>query len=107
MAAGGWTWLIADADGAVVGECGTKTAPSAGAVEIGYGLAAPSRGKGLGTRSVRALTDWLLARPDVDRVTAYVASDNLASRRLVERLGFTVDRLEGSEVVYVRHTSGG
>jgi RimJ/RimL family protein N-acetyltransferase len=106
-ASGGWTWLVTDAEGAIVGECGTKTPPDAGTVEIGYGLAAPSRGKGLGTRAVRALTDWLLALPDVDRVIAHVAQDNVASRRVLERLGFTVDRLEGSEVIYARDASGG
>ena len=104
---GGWTWLILDADGAVVGECGTKTPPWAGSVEIGYGLAAPSRGHGLGTRAVRALTTWLAARPDVHRVEAYVATDNLASRRLLERLGFAIDRLDGEEVVYARDLTGG
>lgn len=105
-ASGGWTWLIVDADGAVVGECGTKTPPWAGTVEIGYGLAAPSRGRGLGTRAVRALTTWLAARPDVDRVEAYVATDNRPSRGLLERLGFAIDRLEGDEVVYARNLTG-
>jgi GNAT superfamily N-acetyltransferase len=106
-AAGGSTWLIADADDAVVGECGTKLPPQAGVVEIGYGLAGPSRGRGLGTRAVGALVDWLAAQPDIDRVLAFVAMDNLASRRLLERLGFVVDHLAGSEVVYARSLTGG
>jgi GNAT superfamily N-acetyltransferase len=106
MASGGWTWLITDAEGVIVGECGTKTPPDEGTVEIGYGLAAPSRGKGLGTRAVRALTDWLLALPDVHRVVAHVAADNVASRRVVERLGFTVDRVEAGEVIYTRDRPG-
>ena len=106
VAAGGWTWLIADGDGLIVGECGTKTPPEGGAVEIGYGLAAPSRGRGLGTRAVRALTEWLLARPEVVRVVAHVDRDNVASRRLVEGLGFTVDRVEGEEVIYTRTRPG-
>ncbi len=76
-------------DGIVVGELGTKAPPDeAGVVEIGYGLAAPSRGRGLGTRAVRLLVAMLLARPDVTAVAAEVAIDNLASKRLLERLGF-------------------
>jgi GNAT superfamily N-acetyltransferase len=106
MAAGGWTWLVVDDTGSVVGECGTKSPPDGGAVEIGYGLAGPSRGKGLGTRAVRALTDWLIARPAIERVFAHVAEDNQASRRVLERLGFSVDHLEGGELVYVRHRPG-
>lgn len=106
IASGGWTWLIVDGDGAIVGECGTKTPPWAGSVEIGYGLAGPSRGQGLGTRAVRALVGWLANRPDVHQVIAYVDQDNLASRRLLERLGFLVDRVEGREAVYARDLTG-
>jgi GNAT superfamily N-acetyltransferase len=106
LGSGGWTWLIVDADAQVVGECGTKTPPWAGTVEIGYGLAAPSRGRGLGGRAVQALTRWLGARPDVERVIAHVAEDNVASRRLLERLDFEIDRVEGGEVIYVRNLSG-
>lgn len=86
---GGLTWLIVDADGLVVGELGTKTGPDAtGTVEIGYGLAAPSRGRGLGTRSVAALLGWLGRQDDVRRVVANVAVGNVASHRLLARLGF-------------------
>src|SRR4051812_50020292 len=45
---GGWTWLIIDGNGCVVGECGTKAPPRDGGVEIGYGLAAPRPGAGVG-----------------------------------------------------------
>src|SRR5947208_1453173 len=65
-AAGGLTWLIVDDDGRVAGECGTKGPPDAdGVVEIGYGLAGASRGRGLGTRAVSALLTELAARPEV------------------------------------------
>lgn len=105
-AEGGWTWLVVDADGRIVGECGTKGRPVDGEVEIGYGLAAPSRGAGLGTAAVGTLLRWLAARPEVDRALAYVAVDNRASRRLVERLGFTAIAEEGAEVVYRIDLSG-
>src|SRR4051794_11593299 len=60
---GGWTWLIIDGNGCVVGECGTKAAPRDGVVEIGYGLAAPSRGAGVGTRAVGTPRPGPAARP--------------------------------------------
>ena len=101
-AAGGWTWLIVDGDGCVVGECGTKSSPQDGVVEIGYGLAGPSRGAGLGTRAVRTLLDGLAARPDVSTVIARVALDNVASARLLERLGFVAAGEEAGETTYVR-----
>jgi RimJ/RimL family protein N-acetyltransferase len=87
---GGAQFLIVDDDGLVAGDCGIKAPPdSAGGVEIGYGLAAASRGHGLGTRAVAALVDWLDTQPDVKFVEAEIHETNIASRRLVERLGFT------------------
>jgi RimJ/RimL family protein N-acetyltransferase len=88
---GGAVFLIIDDDGRVAGECGSKTPPTTnGSVEIGYGLAAPSRGRGLGTAAVAALVSELAARADVRRVEAEVHVGNVASQRLLERLGFTV-----------------
>jgi RimJ/RimL family protein N-acetyltransferase len=91
---GGLTWLICDEHGRVAGECGTKAAPdSTGSVEIGYGLAVPSRGKGLGATAIEALLDQLANTPGVRRVEAEVDVDNIASVRLLARAGFAeVDR---------------
>jgi RimJ/RimL family protein N-acetyltransferase len=98
----GMTWLVA-VDGIVVGELGTKAPPDpAGEVEIGYGLAAPSRRRGIGTRAVAALVDWLLARDDVQAVIAHVDPDNTPSVRLLRRLGFRYVETSGSEHVYRR-----
>jgi RimJ/RimL family protein N-acetyltransferase len=90
-------WFVTLADGRVIGDCGTLGwADPQGHVEIGYGIAAPYRGKGYGTEAVRALADWVAAEPGVTAVTAAVEVGNIASRRLLERLGFTlVDTAEG------------
>lgn len=86
---GGWVFLIVDADGRVIGECGTKLLPDpSGTVEIGYGLAAPQRGKGLGTAAIAILLEWLAEQPNVHQVEAEVLIANPASWRLLERLGF-------------------
>jgi RimJ/RimL family protein N-acetyltransferase len=57
-------------------------------VEIGYGLAAPSRGHGLGGAAISALVTWLAERPEVRIVTAEVHVGNVASWRVLERIGF-------------------
>jgi len=99
--AGAWTWLVIDDDGRIAGECGAKGPPTAaGEVEIGYGLAGPSRGRGLGTRAVAALVGELRARPDVRRIDAFVVSDNLASRRVLERAGFGLVEVGAVEMRY-------
>jgi RimJ/RimL family protein N-acetyltransferase len=85
---GGWLFWIVDDDGRVAGECGTKRRPDAdGVVEICYGLAPASRGRGLGRRAVAELLDWLGREPSVSRIEAEVHAGNDASIRILARLG--------------------
>ena len=84
--------VILSETGQVVGEAGWKGGPDAdGEAEIGYGLAAPWRGQGLGTEMVALLTGWVVAQPGVRVVTAMVRPGNVASRRALERAGFAAD----------------
>jgi RimJ/RimL family protein N-acetyltransferase len=102
-ASGAWTWLVLDDDERIAGECGVKALPDRdGVVEIGYGLAAGSRGRGLGSRAVAALLAELATRPGVSAVTAEVAVGNEPSRRLLERLGFSVTHTRGGYLWYRR-----
>jgi RimJ/RimL family protein N-acetyltransferase len=92
VASGGTQFLVLDDAGRIAGECGTKSAPRAdGSVEIGYGLAAPSRGQGLGGRAVAELVSWLERQPGVRHIEAEVHVSNTPSRRIVEHLGFRAD----------------
>lgn len=101
-AARGSTWLVT-VDNVIVGDIGTKGPPDAdGRVEIGYGLAGPSRGQGLGTRAAGVLVSWLLARDDVRTVIAHVDPANASSVRLLLRLGFVRIASAGDEDVYER-----
>ena len=88
-------WLVTLA-GVVIGDLGTHGPPDEnGDVEIGYGLAAPYRGRGYGSELVSAASQWLLARPDVGRVVARkVLADNVPSRRALERAGLAIEREE-------------
>lgn len=97
---GALTWLIVH-DGLVIGECGLKHALGAdGSVEIGYGVGTAWRGAGYGGEAVRGLVRWLATVPACRRVTAEVHESNLPSRRLLERLGFTIDKLAPPYVWY-------
>jgi RimJ/RimL family protein N-acetyltransferase len=88
--------------GEIIGDCGTHGPPDeAGDVEIGYGLAAPYRGRGYGNELVIAASHWLLEHPGVTRVVARaVLADNVPSRRALERAGFRLEREEDGLVWY-------
>jgi ribosomal-protein-alanine N-acetyltransferase len=87
--------------GQVIGEAGWKGGPDAeGVAEIGYGIAAPSRGQGLGTELVGLITGWVVAQPEVRSVVAGALAGNLPSRRALERNGFVLTREEPPDVWY-------
>jgi len=93
-------WLITLGD-AVVGECGTHAPPdAAGVVEIGYGLAAPYRGRGYGRQTVRALARWLLGQPGVTAVLAHTDPGNVPSRRSLVSAGFSFEGETGGQCRY-------
>jgi ribosomal-protein-alanine N-acetyltransferase len=95
-------WLVVDGD-SVVGDCGWLGGPDAtGDAEIGYGLAAPSRGQGLGTEAVALLAAWAEQQQGVHRVVAEVLQGNEASRRLLHRLGFDEEATLPPYIRYVR-----
>ncbi len=82
----GWLVIL---DDEVVGDCGVHApVDEDGRVEIGYGLAEPFRGRGLGTELVSTVSGWLLDHPDVREVSARIERDNAASRRVLERADF-------------------
>ena len=93
------TFLVVLSD-EVVGDCGWKAPPGQdGSVEIGYGLAASARGRGLGTEAVGVLAAWAEQQPGVRLVTAEVLPGNEPSLRLLSRLGF---HEQGSHPPYLR-----
>jgi RimJ/RimL family protein N-acetyltransferase len=100
VAEGALVWFVT-LKGQVIGDCGLHGAPNPqGEVEIGYGLAEPSRGLGYASEFVPALAGWLLRQPDVSRVVANTDADNIASRRALERAGFKVERERDGAVDY-------
>jgi RimJ/RimL family protein N-acetyltransferase len=95
-------WLVT-VGGEVIGDIGTHgPVDEAGRVEIGYGLAAPSRGQGYGSEAVAAVTDWLLSQPGVRQVRAHTLTSNAPSRRVLEMAGFAYVGLDEGEALYQR-----
>lgn len=63
-----------------------------GTYELGIALAPAARGRGVGTRAVRLLTQYLFDNPETHRVQAGTWVENHAMRGVLERLGY---RFEG------------
>lgn len=99
-------WMVT-LEGEVIGDCGTHgPTDNTGTVEIGYGFAAPYRGRGYGSEVVRAITEWLLQQQGVRTVRASTLKDNSASRRVLGKADFRfIDFDEEDQAVYERDSS--
>lgn len=75
--------------GQLAGSCGLRISPPARTGEIGYWLDAEYEGRGIATRAARALLSEGFRERDLVRVELRTALDNVRSRALAERLGFT------------------
>jgi RimJ/RimL family protein N-acetyltransferase len=81
-------WLIELRDGTHIGDLCFKGLGANGTVEIGYGVLEEYQGHGYAAEAVDAVVVWALKQPDVIRVEAETAPDNLASQRVLEKSGF-------------------
>jgi RimJ/RimL family protein N-acetyltransferase len=57
--------------------------------EVGYWVAAEARGRGLCPRAVSLVSRWLIAEHGVERVQLRADVENVPSRRVAEKAGFT------------------
>ncbi len=60
-----------------------------GEAEVGYALAPPAWGKGFATEAVRTLIDTVFSLTETPRIRANSRLGNFASRRVLEKTGFT------------------
>jgi [ribosomal protein S5]-alanine N-acetyltransferase len=80
--------IVHAADETLIGETGFHGPPDgSGTVEVGYSIVPAYRGRGFASEATRALIRHALARPDIRRVTAECFEDNVASLRVLEKLG--------------------
>ena len=75
------------------------------AVELGYTIFEPYRGRGFATEAAQALMDWAHAEKEIARFVASVAPDNAPSLAIVNKLGFVQtgeqwDEEDGLEIIY-------
>ena len=69
------------------------------AAEVGFWVAEAQWGKGIATEALRAFTDYAFSRFDLIRLFAYVFEGNVASARVLEKVGFTYEGTLESSIV--------
>jgi RimJ/RimL family protein N-acetyltransferase len=66
----------------------TRFGPDGHQATFGLWLAPHARGRGVGTRALRLVTDWTFDTTAAIRLDAYIMVGNEASNRMTERAGF-------------------
>lgn len=90
---GGFLHLAIEADGRLVGDIQARAPKNAfppGVCDIGITLFADVRGRGVGRGAVALFTEQLFAA-GWERVQASTSVDNVAMRRVLERLGWELE----------------
>ncbi|MFF9066216.1 GNAT family N-acetyltransferase [Streptomyces sp. NPDC014891] len=76
-------------DGTFIGWCGlTGWNPDFRSASLGYAFEAAAWGHGYATETARAVLDWAFDSLDLNRVQSETDTRNLASARVLEKLGF-------------------
>ena len=99
----GWIpWAVEEkATGALMGWCGFGLRDDH--VDFGYRFAKPFWGRGLGSEVAQAVLAYGMAQYRFARCTARVFAENTASVRILEKLGFRMERYteqHGQSVVH-------
>jgi RimJ/RimL family protein N-acetyltransferase len=96
---GDYSFLLLDPEETtLLGVFGLHRRIGPGGIELGYWLSQDAVGKGLATAAAKALTAAALDLPDVDRVEIHCDEANSRSRKIPERLGYRLDRIEDDKV---------
>ncbi|HLT05127.1 MAG TPA: GNAT family N-acetyltransferase [Pseudomonas sp.] len=67
--------------------------------ELGYWLGEAAWGRGIVTAAVQAFVPAMMARWHLSRVDAFVVTDNIASRRVLEKAGFALEGIQRARTI--------
>lgn len=96
--------IIHKGDQMIIGDMGFKGGPDEeGSMDLGYSMMEAYQGKGYTTEMAKAAVVWGLQQPGVKRIIASCSETNLASVRVLEKVGFNRERTEDGEIYWSIH----
>jgi ribosomal-protein-alanine N-acetyltransferase len=85
----GWWAVEPRPERRFIGWCGLQYLPETDEVEVAYLLARAFWGKGLATEGAMASLQYGFEQHQLDTIVAIVHPENIASRRVIEKLGMS------------------
>src|SRR5262249_4274627 len=93
--------IVEKVSGLMVGTIGFTGPPDdSGTVSVGYGLVESARGRGYATEALSGLVEFAFTQPSVRAITADALPDNVASHRVLEKVGFVRTHVTETAVWY-------
>ena len=82
------------ATGELVGDCGLSRTTVEGApeIELGWIVGSEHWRKGIATEAAQAWRDYAFAQLGLERIVSMISEENVASRRVAEKLGMAIER---------------
>jgi ribosomal-protein-alanine N-acetyltransferase len=87
-------------DERLIGTVSFHVEPAKRDAMVGYAIARAQWGRGIAVEAASAAIDWAFAEHDLAEVWASTDVAHARSRRVMEKLGMTLDRVDAREVVY-------
>ena len=86
--------VIGRAENKLIGYCGffRQTVDAIEEIGIGYRIDPAHWGQGIATEAARAVRDHAFTEPGLERVISLIHPDNVASCRVVEKIGMTIQK---------------
>ena len=86
-------WVITlKGEGQLIGWCGAGTAEESNEAELVYSLGKPYWGQGYATEAARACVRFGFENTSWERIVAAIIPGNVASRRVLEHIGFVYEK---------------
>ncbi len=98
------TIIALDGGQLLVGRCGLRINPYAGSADVGYWVDGDYEGRGIVSRSARALVSSAFRELGLSKVELRTSVDNVRSRAVAERLGFTFEGVLPGALRFARRT---
>lgn len=105
---GEWGWgslIIHTAENTLIGHVLLKIIPDetgspTGSLELGYFIVPSYQQQGYASEAAKAMLEWSFSQPSVETVTAGCYQDNIASRRVLEKIGMRHVETRGQTLVW-------
>lgn len=97
----GAVFVVADPEGSYAGTIDLRVSPADPDVaDVGYLIAPHARGRGYATAALRVLSCWAIDVLGVQRVEWKAHLDNLASHRVAQKAGFTIEGVQRGGIAH-------